>query len=82
MQKPSKYYTLTEKGRPKVVMMSAEDFESWQETLEVRKDFPNLEKDIKRAREDYKKGDYVTLNDLLKKRSSLLSRNKSSRLQK
>lgn len=40
------YYTLTDKGRPKAVVMSAEEFESWAETLEVMRDFPNLDKDI------------------------------------
>jgi len=69
VQKPNKYYTLTEKGRPKVVIMSAEDFESWQETLEVYKDFPDLDKDIKEARRDYKKGNYITLDYLLAKES-------------
>ena len=55
VQKPSTYYTLTEKGRPKAVILSAEEFESWQETLEVNRDFPNLKKDIKMAENDYKK---------------------------
>ena len=49
VQKPSTHYILTEKGKPKVAFMSAEEFESWQETLEVLCDFPNLEKDIKKA---------------------------------
>jgi prevent-host-death family protein len=48
-QKPGNYYTFTENGRPKVVLMSAEEFESWQETLEVMRDFPNLKEDIKEA---------------------------------
>ena len=72
VQKPGQYYTLTEKGRPKVVIMSAEEFESWQETLEVMKEFPNLDKDIKRAKEEYKKGDYITLEKLLEKEGYVL----------
>ena len=72
VQKPGQYYTLTEKGRPKVVIMSAEEFESWQETLEVMKEFPNLDKDIKRAEEEYKKGDYITLEELLEKEGYVL----------
>lgn len=65
VQKPSTYYTLTENGRPKAVLMSAEEFESWQETSEVMRDFPDIEKDVKKAKEEYKKGDYITLDDLM-----------------
>ena len=72
VQKPGQYYTLTEKGRPKVVIMSAEEFESWQETLEVMKEFPNLDKDIKKAEEEYRKGDYITLEELLEKEGYVL----------
>ena len=72
VQKPGKYYTLTEKGRPKAVIMSAEEFESWIETLEVMRDFPELKKDIKEAEKDYKKGNYVTLEDVLKKEGFIL----------
>ena len=67
VQKPSTYYTLTEKGIPKVVVMSAEEFESWRETLEVMRDFPNLEKDVKKAEKDFKKGNYSTLEKILAK---------------
>jgi len=70
VQKPGIYYTLTEKGKPKVVMMSAEEFESWVETLEVIKEFPNIKDDIKKAEKDFKSGKYkswVTLEELLAK---------------
>lgn len=72
VQKPDMYYTLTEKGRPKVVIVSAEEFESMQETIEVIRDFPTLEKDIKEAKRDYKKGDYITLQDLIAKEGYVL----------
>lgn len=67
VQKPSNYYTLTEKGRSKAVIMSADDFESWQETLEIVRDFPDIEKDIKQSKAEYRKGDYITLDDLMQK---------------
>jgi len=73
VQKPNKYYTLTERGRPKAVIMSALEFESWAETLDVMKDFPNLDKDIKEARREFKKGDYIILEDLLKKEGFILN---------
>ena len=49
-------YILTEKGRPKAVLLSAEEFESWLETLEVAKDFPGLIKDIRDTERDIKAG--------------------------
>ncbi len=67
VQKPNIHYTLTEKGRPKVVVMSAEEFESWQETLEVMKDFPDLAEDLKAAEEEYKRGETITFDELLAK---------------
>lgn len=67
VQRPSVYYTLTEKGRPKVVVMSAEEFESLIETLEVMREYPNLSKDAKKAEREYKLGNYITLEDILAK---------------
>lgn len=70
VQKPGVYYTFTEKGRPKAVMMGVEEFESWVETLEVMKDFPNLEKDVKAADRAVKTGEYkkwATLDDVMAK---------------
>ncbi|MBI5913593.1 type II toxin-antitoxin system Phd/YefM family antitoxin [Candidatus Azambacteria bacterium] len=49
VQKPYIHYTLTEKGRPYVVIMSADEFESWQETLEVMHELPDLKKDAAQA---------------------------------
>ena len=67
VQKPDTYYTLTERGLPKAVIMSAEEFESWQETLEVIQDFPHLKKEIKIAEKEYEKGNYVILREFLAK---------------
>ena len=72
VQRPSTHYILTEKGKPKVVFMSAEEFESWQETLEVVGDFPNLEKDIKTAEKEYQRGHYTTLENVLLKQGFVL----------
>lgn len=69
VQKPGVYYTLTENGRPKVTLMSAEEFDSWQETIEVMEQFPDLSKDIEEAHKAYESGEYknwTTLEDLLK----------------
>ena len=67
VQKPDNYYTLTEKGRPKAVLMSAEQFDSWQEAIEIMREFPNLDKDTKEAMKEYESGDFITLEELLAK---------------
>ena len=76
VQKPGNYYTLTDKGRPKAVLMSAEEFESWQETMEVMKEFPDLDKDVKEADRAVKTGEYknwATLDDLKNKYGMVLA---------
>lgn len=65
VQHPDTHYTLTEKGRPKAVIMSAEEYESLMETLEVQQDFPGLENDLKAAKEELKKRDYIQLEEIL-----------------
>lgn len=79
VQNPNVHYTLTEKGRPVMVLMGAEEFESWQETLEVIKDFPNLKADLQEAEEEYKRGDFITLEDLLKHELPAHSAQKSAK---
>ena len=71
VQKPGEYYTFTEKGRPKVVLMSAEEYESWTETMEVLREFPDLDKEIAETDEAVRTGEYkkwVTLEDMIAKR--------------
>ncbi len=62
-------YTLTENGSPKVVIISADEYDSLIETLEVARLFPNLEKDIKiadKAIRTKQLKDFVSLTDLKK----------------
>ena len=73
LQKPSTYYVLTERGKPKAVFISAEEFESWQETLEVMNDFPNLKEDIVKAEKEYKQDDCLSLEDVLSKEGFILA---------
>ena len=56
-------YTLTVNGKPKVVMLNADEYDSWMETLEIISD-PELVKSIKRAEKEFKEGKYVTLDEL------------------
>lgn len=56
--KPGAFVMISHAGTPKVVMMSLEEFEGWQETLEILSD-PELAKDIKKELRDVKKGKSV-----------------------
>ena len=75
-------YTLTEKGRPKAVIMSADEFESWVETFEVMREFPDLKKDIKEVEEDIKSGkiySYPTLEEVIAERKGFTVADKKKR---
>lgn len=68
IQKPGVYYTFTEKGRPKAVLLSVEYFDSIMETINVMQEFPNLERDVKEVERSYRSGEYkewTTLEELL-----------------
>jgi len=81
VQKPGKHYTFTEKGRPKSVLMSAEEYESWMETFEVMRDFPNLKNDIREVEKDIESGNYknfITLEEYLEKEGIKISHGKLS----
>jgi len=74
VQSPNKVYTLTSDGKPKVVIMSAEEYESWLETMEVLTEFPDIQKDIVETEEAFDTGEYKnwpTLDDLKKENSKL-----------
>lgn len=64
VQKPGVHYTFTENGRPTAVLLSAEEYESLIETLEVMKDFPDLDKDVEQARREYAEGKWVEYSTL------------------
>jgi len=76
VQTPGVYFTFTDKGRPKTVMMSADEYESIVETIEVMRDFPNLDKTITKVDKDIKSGAYLrypTLEDILAKEGYILN---------
>lgn len=72
VQKSGDVFTLTERGKPKVVVMSVDEFDSWQETLEIMNDV-DLMKDIKEVKKDFKKGNYVTLEEVLLKENFIMA---------
>ena len=73
VEKTSAYYFLTDKGKAKAVLMSAEEFESWMETLDVMREIPGLKKDIAEAHREYKSGEYKSLDALLKEEGYIVS---------
>ncbi len=65
VQKPGKFYTFTENGTPKVVLMSAGQFDSLMEDLELAAD-PGFAKRMALVEKELESGDYVTLDELKK----------------
>lgn len=66
VRKPGVHYTITENGKPTVVIMSVDEFESWQETLELLQDFPNIVEDLKEAEKDIKAGRTIPYEQVLR----------------
>jgi prevent-host-death family protein len=58
VQKPGNYFTLTQKGEAKAVLVSYDEYESMVETLEVIRENPRALKDIKLAQSEFARGDY------------------------
>lgn len=54
---------ITVNGQPKVVMISVDELESLEETAEVTA-IPHIKEDIRKSREQIKKGEYTSLDDL------------------
>ena len=54
---------ITKNGKPRAVIMSADEFDGWKETMEVLSD-QQLMKDIKEAEKDFKEGRTITLEQL------------------
>ncbi len=71
--KESSCYGLTERGKIKAVLMPAEEFESWRETLEVMKHFPDLDESIADAKKDLKNKNFITLEQLLRSEGYILA---------
>ena len=63
---PGSFVTITVDGEPKVVMMSAEDFEGWQETLEIMSD-KKLAASIEKGLKNAKKGKFYSEEAVRKK---------------
>jgi len=75
VQTPGQVITLTERGRPKAVIMSLDEFESWKETVEALTELPDLKKEIKETEKAIEKDAYkkwTTLEQILAKQGFVL----------
>lgn len=64
VNEPDGTYVLTLGGRPRAVIMSIDEYAKWQETIEIMND-PEIMKDLKEAEEEFKRGEYVSLEEIL-----------------
>ncbi|MEK7640924.1 MAG: type II toxin-antitoxin system Phd/YefM family antitoxin [Patescibacteria group bacterium] len=65
VQKPDKHFVLTDKGEPKAVILSAEEYDSLMETMDILSD-PNALQKINKAEAEYKKGEYSSWSQVKK----------------
>ena len=56
-------YTLTINGKPRVVMINAEEYDSWMETMEIMQD-PKLMAGIRRGLKDIEAGKTISLEEV------------------
>lgn len=61
----SKRFIITRRGRAQAVVLSPEEVESWEETLEIMSN-KKLVKDIKEGLSDLKRGRVTPLEDVIK----------------
>lgn len=65
VQKPGKFYTFTEKGNRKAVLMSADQFDSLMEDLELMSD-PGFAKRMEEVEKEFGRGEYSSWDDVKK----------------
>ena len=68
-------YTITLGGKPKAVIMNAEEYESWMETLDIMSN-PELVKGIEEGKKDLREGRYITLDEYMAKNKMAFIRDK------
>ena len=56
---------ITKNGKPMAVLLSAEEFDTWKETMEIMSD-PQTMKDIKEAERNYREGKSIPWEEVKK----------------
>ena len=62
-------FVITINGQPKAVLMSEEELSSLEETAEILS-IPGALESIRKGQEEIKRGDFITLEELLKQTKS------------
>ena len=65
VQKHGNHFAFTENGKPKMIVMSAEEYEDLMEDLALMEN-PKFLARVKKAEEQFAKGDYVSWQDVKK----------------
>ncbi len=60
-------FTITHRGKARAIIMPIDELESWQETLDVITENPNIVKDLAKSRKEFKEGKFISLDNLIKK---------------
>ena len=63
VEKTSVPFTITINGEPKAVIMNAEEYEGWLETMEIISD-PELVKGIEESKKELREGKYYTFEQV------------------
>ena len=58
-------FTITHKGKPKAVLLSTEELESWQETMDILND-PLTMKDLRLSQKQAKQGKTISFEKVIK----------------
>ena len=66
VEREQEHVVITRNGKPVAIVMSAEEWESWEETIEVLSD-PELMEDLRASEEDVKAGRLYTLDEVMKR---------------
>jgi antitoxin YefM len=65
LEREQEHVVITRNGKPVAILMSAEEWESWEETIEVLSD-PELMAALAESEEDVKAGRLYTLDEVMK----------------
>jgi prevent-host-death family protein len=66
VEREQEHVVITRNGKPVAIVMSADEWESWEETIEVLSD-PELMAALERSEEDVKAGRLYTLDEVMKR---------------
>ncbi|MBI2410597.1 MAG: type II toxin-antitoxin system prevent-host-death family antitoxin [Candidatus Kerfeldbacteria bacterium] len=75
VQKGSQYSTLTEHGRACAVVISADEFDSWIETIDIASN-PRLVRTIRSARKVFAKKDFISLRAILEEEERVIPKDR------